>query len=81
MTTLLIDADMLLFRTMAAYEVELELEADMWVRWADLGVVREEFWGLIGPQELPEHTFPSGFSSGYLHSHIFKSDRPNLELG
>ena len=32
---------------MAAYEVELELEADMWVRWADLGVVREEFWGLI----------------------------------
>ena len=45
MTTLLIDADMLLFRTMAAYEVELELEADMWVRWADLGVVR----GVLGP--------------------------------
>jgi len=47
MTTLLIDADMLLFRTMTANEIEAELGPDVWVRWAELGTVREEFWGLI----------------------------------
>ena len=47
MTTLLIDADMLLFRTMAANEIEANLGDEVWVRWAELGTVREEFWKTI----------------------------------
>ena len=43
MTTLLIDADMLLFRTMAAWEIEANLGDEVWVRWAELNTVREEF--------------------------------------
>ena len=31
MTTLLIDADMLLFRTMAAWEIEANLGDEVWV--------------------------------------------------
>lgn len=47
MTTLLIDADMLLLRTMAACEVEANLGDEVWVRWAELNTVREEFWNCI----------------------------------
>ena len=47
MTTLLIDADMLLFRTMAAWEIEANLGDEVWVRWAELNTVREEFWKTI----------------------------------
>jgi DNA polymerase-1 len=47
MTTLLIDADMLLFRTMAAWEIEASLGDEVWVRWAELNTVREEFWKTI----------------------------------
>ena len=47
MTTLLIDADMLLFRTMAANEIEANLGNDVWVRWAELNTVRQEFWQTI----------------------------------
>ena len=47
MTTLLIDADMLLFRTMAAWEIEANLGDEVWVRWAELNTVREEFWKAI----------------------------------
>ena len=52
MKTLLIDADYLLFRTMAACEVEAELGDEIWVRWADLGEVREAFWGTIEDMKL-----------------------------
>ena len=47
MTTLLIDADMLLFRTMAANEIEANLGDEVWVRWAELNTVRDEFWKTI----------------------------------
>ena len=47
MTMLLIDADMLLFRTMAANEVEADLGDEVWVRWAELNTVRQEFWQTI----------------------------------
>ena len=47
MKSLLIDADYLLFRTMAACEIEAELADEIWVRWADLGQVREAFWETI----------------------------------
>ena len=47
MTTLLIDADMLLFRTMAACEIEANLGDEVWVRWAELNTVRTEFWETI----------------------------------
>ena len=47
MKTLLIDADMLLFRTMAAWEIEANLGDEVWVRWAELNTVRDEFWRTI----------------------------------
>ena len=47
MTTLLIDADMLLFRTMAANEVVTDLGNEVWVAWAELNTVRQEFWQTI----------------------------------
>lgn len=47
MKTLLIDADMLLFRTMAACEIESNLGDEVWVRWAELNTVRSEFWETI----------------------------------
>ena len=47
MTTLLIDADMLLFRTMAAHEIEANLGDEIWVAWAEINTVRAEFWNTI----------------------------------
>ena len=59
MKSLLIDADYLLFKTMAACEVEAELGDEIWVRWADLGQVREAFWETIEDmrKEWPDDEF------------------------
>ena len=53
MTTLLIDADMLLFRTMAAWEIEANLGDEVWVRWAELNTVRADWWNTI--EEWKDH--------------------------
>ena len=42
--TLLIDADMLLFRIMTGCEIEVEASPDVWCRWAPLDEVRSQ-WG------------------------------------
>ena len=59
MKTLLIDADYLLYRTMAALEVVAELDNEVWVRWADLGEVRATFWKTIEDmkEEWPKDEF------------------------
>lgn len=59
MKTLLIDADYLLYRTMTACEIEAELGDEIWVRWADLGQVRESFWETIDEmkEEWPQNEF------------------------
>tara|TARA_R110002012_G_scaffold186985_1_gene353835 strand:- start:477 stop:1265 length:789 start_codon:yes stop_codon:yes gene_type:complete len=44
MKTLLIDADMLLFRTMTSLEVDCDMGDEVWIRYADIGSVRETFW-------------------------------------
>ena len=41
--TLLIDADMLLFRIMTGCEIEVEASPDVWCRWAPLDEVRSQF--------------------------------------
>ena len=53
MTTLLIDADLLLFRTMAANEIEANLGDEVWVRWAELNGVRADWWDTI--EEWKDH--------------------------
>ena len=41
---ILLDADMLLFRVVAATEVEVQLADDVWTRHSDLGPAREMYW-------------------------------------
>lgn len=41
---ILLDSDMLLFRTTSATEVEVELEAEVWVRHSELPLAREMYW-------------------------------------
>lgn len=41
---LLVDADMVLFRNMTRSLFDLEVEPDIWICQADLGVARERFW-------------------------------------
>jgi len=41
---ILLDADMLLFRAMAATEVELEITEDVWTRHSDLPEARDWYW-------------------------------------
>lgn len=41
---ILLDADMLLFRAMAATEVEVELSPDVWTRHSEMGDAREMYW-------------------------------------
>jgi DNA polymerase-1 len=41
---ILLDADMLLFRAMAATEVEVELAPDVWTRHSEAGHAREMYW-------------------------------------
>ena len=47
MTTLLIDADLLLFRTMAANQIEVDLGDEVWVAWSELNGVRDDWWNTI----------------------------------
>lgn len=44
---ILLDADMLLFRAMAATEVEVELSPDVWTRHSEMGDAREFYWRQI----------------------------------
>lgn len=44
---LLLDADMLLFRAMAATEVEVELAEDVWTRHSELPLAREWYWDRV----------------------------------
>ena len=69
MTTLLIDADMLLFRTMTSLEVDCDMGNDIWIRHADIRDVRCTFWDQVEAMskelKASEHllfwTGPSGF--------------------
>ena len=69
MTTLLIDADMLLFRTMTSLEVDCDMGDEVWIRYADIGQTRELFWdhvAAMGKQfKTGDHLFfwtgPSAF--------------------
>lgn len=69
MTTLLIDADMLLFRTMTALEIDCDMGDEVWIRYADIGSVRELFWdhvaamskALKSSEQLFFWTGPSAF--------------------
>ena len=69
MTTLLIDADMLLYRTMTSLEVDCDMGNDIWMRHADIRDVRYTFWDQVKAMskelKASEHllfwTGPSGF--------------------
>jgi DNA polymerase-1 len=69
MTTLLIDADMLLYRTMSSLEVDCDMGNDIWMRHADIRDVRYTFWDQIqamskelkASEPLLFWTGPSGF--------------------
>ena len=69
MTTLLIDADMLLYRTMTSLEVDCDMGNDIWMRHADIRDVRYTFWDQVKAmskeRRASEHllfwTGPSGF--------------------
>tara|TARA_B100000482_G_scaffold154353_1_gene116189 strand:- start:1552 stop:2424 length:873 start_codon:yes stop_codon:yes gene_type:complete len=69
MTTLLIDADMLLFRTMTSLEVDCDMGDEVWIRYADIGQTRELFWDHVAAMakqfKTADHLFfwtgPSAF--------------------
>ena len=45
--TLILDADMLLFKACTATEVEIELSDDVWTRHSELPAAREYYWGHV----------------------------------
>lgn len=44
---IILDSDMLLFRVTSATEVEMELEADVWIRHSELPEAREAYWTAV----------------------------------
>ena len=68
MTHLILDSDILLFQTMAALEVDIELQPDVYTRYVRLDDARQEYYEKVealqkkfdSPNETTYHCFTTG---------------------
>ena len=82
MTHLIIDADCLLFQTMSAMEVDVELQPDVWTRYVRIDDARQEYWErVVELQEkfaaTPETTYHCFTTGSFFRKEIYPEYKAN----
>lgn len=82
MTHLIIDSDCLLFQTMSAMEVDVELQADVWTRYVRMDDARQEYWErVVELQEkfnaTPETTYHCFTTGSFFRKEIYPEYKGN----
>ena len=82
MTHLIIDADCLLFQTMSAMEVDVELQTDVWTRYVRIDDARQEYWErVVELQEkfgaTPETSYHCFTTGSFFRKEIYPEYKAN----
>ena len=82
MTHLILDSDIVLFQTMAAMEVDVELQPDVWTRYVRIDDARQEYWDKVtGLQKkfdaTPETTYHCFTTGSFFRKDIYPDYKAN----
>ena len=74
MTHLKLDPDCLLSQSMSALEVEVELQPDVWTRYARIDDARQEYWDRVGELQEKYHATPDTTYHCFTTGSFFRKD-------